>query len=1138
MSRKPYTLSSVLDLLRIALTVASFCTMTFLDAETLTVGNATDFTQEADFSALRAGSNIRISREYEKGETAVLKLVFEKKQIDDENPEHNWFTLKQPIAPDSGFADADGLEVKLSLAAGRRWWFGLAVTTEDGNEYHYSPLLPMDYDVEVEERIVRFEQFKSKDGQVLDPSSIRAVTLSGTGNVGIVYLRDISFFSEVVSPELLSFAAESRYGGHIFERGEPVELGFGLLYEQTAGDTFAYEVTDYEQKIVARGEFRVRADTTNYHIPLDVSAPGYYEVRAFPVNEDGMKSEVSCLRQMGSIPGAFGTFSIMPHSVEENITRMLDVGEKAFFGLHNIRRENNLQELMGFPWMFKYARWEHIEKENPMRSHPEGTAAWVDERLAETGPFPPYLFSHTSLLAAQTGEPKWASSDDPTTPPHYRNEEEMMSYVRDYIRYHKKLFPHMEQRTYEILWEPENYTAGYLTGNHKIVYPSQDAFIPIMEKISALVKEEDPDALVLGPTSMKHDDMVWYEDFFKKGFLDYADAFSGHFYVAAPPESGHLPEYLVRMHQLIQRYAGHDMDIYNTEAGFKSQVGTQHKLREHAGWLTRYTMILKGEGVKRHLVFYPTDIGSDPTDGSTYGLCFYSGEKDAFSFKTQEFSPKPAVVALATCSSQLLGAKPVRHIRDWGQQIWGYVFERKGEPVLAIWSPFKSFERRVVVGNVDSIRVTDIMGRHRQLAAVDGYVSLQLGPDPLYLEGLDAAIYLGQELTGAPTLTSQLPVVTPGKAREFSLVESESNQSLASVLAWGDDLLAEKLGEHAFRVSAPVDSPEMSAPVMLYFEDGSSAVQWVNIGPSLSLKNVQVASEKGVIGLRLEIKNYTESLRSIQLRMTSEFSPETQLMELEIPSEQEVKTFMPFGGAASLVGESSKPLSVDLQLIDPLGETLEEHLELYILSAYQDAASENVSASKLFPDEVEIHGSGSSGQKDSARIAFTWDALVLGIEVAVQDDIFSQGQADDRLWAEDSLQIAFDTDPQLREVYNPMQGIFNKKITELTLAKTSDGFSIVREITHNGEELALGRLKSSEDYLTVRRDENAKVTYYQIRLPWSEIGISSVQQGKGIGLSILVNDSDGPVSPRKSYALFGGIVRGKNYHEYGRLTLR
>ena len=70
------------------------------------------------------------------------------------------------------------------------------------------------------------------------------------------------------------------------------------------------------------------------------------------------------------------------------------------------------------------------------------------------------------------------------------------------------------------------------------------------------------------------------------------------------------------------------------------------------------------------------------------------------------------------------------------------------------------------------------------------------------------------------------------------------------------------------------------------------------------------------------------------------------------------------------------------------------------------------------------------------------------------------------------------------------------------------------------------------------RDEEKNLTTYDIRIPWSQIGLDTVKAGKDIGISILVNDSDSKGTPRTCLELFSGIYSPKDWRLFGRIQMR
>lgn len=119
-----------------------------------------------------------------------------------------------------------------------------------------------------------------------------------------------------------------------------------------------------------------------------------------------------------------------------------------------------------------------------------------------------------------------------------------------------------------------------------------------------------------------------------------------------------------------------------------------------------------------------------------------------------------------------------------------------------------------------------------------------------------------------------------------------------------------------------------------------------------------------------------------------------------------------------------------------------------------------------------------------------------------------------------------------------MVGLTSKKVTEISISHTPEGNQAWRSRTYDAGELPTGDITNSGIQVDWRRDEEERLTTYDLRIPWSQIGLDTVKAGKDIGISILVNDSDGKDTRRRCLELFSGIYAAKDYRLFGRIQLR
>jgi hypothetical protein len=170
-----------------------------------------------------------------------------------------------------------------------------------------------------------------------------------------------------------------------------------------------------------------------------------------------------------------------------------------------------------------------------------------------------------------------------------------------------------------------------------------------------------------------------------------------------------------------------------------------------------------------------------------------------------------------------------------------------------------------------------------------------------------------------------------------------------------------------------------------------------------------------------------------------------------------------------------------------------------------------------------------SGPDDlSFQITSAWDTSNLYIKAAVKDDLHFN-KSSESPWSADSLQVAID--PNNDGVFYVAAG--GKKLGpddfEFGLVLGDDGKS--RCVSLHGKNIC-----QSNNY-TVIRDEKAKTTIYDLRLPWNELG---VKPGVGMvfGMSFVIFDDDTGTGQSYYAPIGGGIAGAKNTALYKKFVLK
>ena len=138
---------------------------------------------------------------------------------------------------------------------------------------------------------------------------------------------------------------------------------------------------------------------------------------------------------------------------------------------------------------------------------------------------------------------------------------------------------------------------------------------------------------------------------------------------------------------------------------------------------------------------------------------------------------------------------------------------------------------------------------------------------------------------------------------------------------------------------------------------------------------------------------------------------------------------------------------------------------------------------------------------------------------------------------QDSIQVAFDTDPHNVYEYDELTARLSKKVTSIGMALTPAGVRVYRYLTFQEKILPTGDITG---YVSCSIRREGGKTLYELRIPWRQIGLSPEEAvvGKELGISVLVNDCDGKKSPRRTLSLFGGIADSAGWRHYGVLNLR
>ena len=307
-----------------------------------------------------------------------------------------------------------------------------------------------------------------------------------------------------------------------------------------------------------------------------------------------------------------------------------------------------------------------------------------------------------------------------------------------------------------------------------------------------------------------------------------------------------------------------------------------------------------------------------------------------------------------------------------------------------------------------------------------------------------------------------------------------------------------------------------TAPVLISgakYEDMEKSIVKGEIGQSDFCRLAYDVIKKDTLTLRIE---NTSNRKELRMKMTIISDAGKHEKEFSVtPSGQRTIT-MPASGKAQIVMQRT-----DTSAFETREVTLPRPIVLKRTPVKFAEVSEKF---HILPNEPWTPW---DGPKDlSAQFFGSWDEKYLKIEAEVTDDLhFSMKNMP---WRCDSLQIALDPKSNAG-LQNLAPGTVGKDDVEFGLTLTSKG-KLNRVISFGRKDLF------GPDDCTVTRDETKKLTRYQVRIPWSKLGVTA-QKGMVFGMSLALFDDDVGNGPEYFAQIGGGVVKQKNPRDYLKFVL-
>lgn len=156
---------------------------------------------------------------------------------------------------------------------------------------------------------------------------------------------------------------------------------------------------------------------------------------------------------------------------------------------------------------------------------------------------------------------------------------------------------------------------------------SVEKYTKLVKVTSPIIKKNDPSGIVVAPALGEVNDrtLIWLEESFKDGLLDYIDAISIHPYRATVPETVIKDYEKIRI--LIKKYTDKDIPIISGEWGYSTApafYGAQFNEIQQCQYLIRMVLINQYQGIPISIWYDWKNDGIDKNNGEhNFGIREY-----------------------------------------------------------------------------------------------------------------------------------------------------------------------------------------------------------------------------------------------------------------------------------------------------------------------------------------------------------------------------------------------------------------------------------------------------------------------------------------------------------------------------------
>ncbi len=633
------------------------------------------------------------------------------------------------------------------------------------------------------------------------------------------------------------------------------------------------------------------------------------------------------------------------------------------------------------------------------------------------------------------------------------------------------------------------------------------------------IKAARPDITVIG-TSIGPSDA-----YFASGSARWCDWLDFHSY----EDYRTMPEIFANYEKVFEKY-GFRKPICSTEIGLNSQGLPRHIVAETLIKKAAVFFAYGGVNFSWFTIEYP-----DP-EGVIYGD---SGEAhNTFDARFGMHSPKLDGLAYFHMVNFILDKKFVEK-KTYDNGLEAYMFTNDiGDVYTVLWNDRGPATFGLALEGTDRVRVVYLDGTELLLAPENNTVTLRVGTEPLHLLYTQTAPKLPVSLApSACDVQTPATLIKGGDATFTVTGNSDNDVTLRSAFdlrrVVPANLIAGDQQTTSLTLPVPGETSARSLRAIVMLRNNAAQLPHAALLYELPLTSPLsiTAAPLSRAAICLTLANNSKSAQPVEwnLAIAEEYPLKKGIFDFVRNNRPAIVSFVePASGTLTLDAGETKTIDLTLRDLDPLvilktratlidsqqrvitGERLMGGFAPVRRAArppaldgkLDDDAWQNARA--VFADKPEQIYTFSDKAKPwggpadlSAEIRYLWDNDHLYIGVTARDDIHSAPKSDSSIWNQDSLQILVDPARASAEKVGKY---------EYSLATGTKGTQAWCNYSASGDVPA-GLCPDIQ--IAFARDDDAKISTYEIAIPWKQFAPFKPVSGANLGLALIVNEDDG-----------------------------